>query len=100
MNNNNDLIKNRENFWKEIKDDYYLNNTNNSMQRKKWFAKVVKIYNPKSVLEIGCNEGVNLREIHKIDPRIKLAGIDIHEHAIKYAKKTLPNSTLICGSII
>lgn len=93
------LAKNRENFWKNIGDYYYKRNTTDSIPRRKWLAKIILFYRPKSVLEIGCNEGANLREIHKLNPKIKLAGIDINANAVNYAKSTLPDANIICGSI-
>lgn len=99
MNNESELAKNRENFWKNISNSYYKCNTINAVSRRRWFSKIVLFYHPKSVLEIGCNEGANLREIHKLNPEIKLSGIDINLDAANYARLTLPNANIVCGSI-
>jgi len=52
-------------------------------------------------LEVGCNEGANLRAIQEIAPHIKLAGIDIHERAVDYAKHSLGDSDakIVLGSV-
>jgi len=80
------LAEDREDFWKNIDDYYYKRNTNDSILRRKWLAKIILFYHPKSILEIGCNEGANLREIYKLNPKIKLTGIDINLNAVNYAK--------------
>lgn len=88
-----------EEYWKSIDDSYYKTNIADDLRRRKWLAKIIAFYKPKTVLEIGCNEGSNLREIHKQDRRIELYGIDIHENAIHYARQSLPAGHFFCGSI-
>lgn len=69
---------------------------------KRWFAKqIVETLRPKSVLELGCNVGGNLREIHALDPAVKLYGIELNQHAIDYGKVNVvpPDATLIHGSM-
>ena len=43
-----------------------------------------------SLLEIGCNVGANIARIRKFLPDDKIAGIDINEDAINFAKEKLP----------
>jgi len=44
-----------------------------------------------SMLEIGCGVGAALGIIHKKFPTLSLAGIDIEDQQIEYAKKYLPS---------
>lgn len=67
--------------------------------RRVELAKKIVEINPKSVLEIGCLGGYNLREIHKLAPEIELTGFDINKSALEYAKSKLPGLTTIHGSI-
>lgn len=68
---------------------------------KKWFAQRVVDLAPRSVLELGCNVGANLREIHAIDPTISLHGIELNERAIEWGRKnSLPTSAhVVWGSM-
>lgn len=88
----------RENFWKAA--DYRLNGEDDdSNGRKAWFAKIIATYKPKNILELGCNEGSNLRRIHKQDPSIKISAIEINEEAAKVAQASLPDARIVVGSI-
>lgn len=67
--------------------------------RRKELAKLILEFNPKTVLEIGCLGGYNLREIHKLSPSVKLTGYDINARALEYAKSKLDVIETIHGSI-
>ena len=69
------------------------------LDRRKYLAEKIVNLNPKSVLEIGCFGGYNLREIHKLNPNILLTGFDINKGALSYAKEKLPVLTTVNGSI-
>lgn len=43
------------------------------------------------MLEVGCNTAPNLAVIEEAYPDVYLAGVDVNEAAIKYAKITLPD---------
>lgn len=43
-----------------------------------------------SLLEVGCNVGPNLAEIHDIYPSIQLTGIDVNTEAIAEAQRLVP----------
>ena len=61
-----------ENYWKQ--------NT-----RREYLARNICALNSiSSVIEMGCNVGSNLYAIHKINPDIRLAGVDINELAVHY----------------
>lgn len=67
--------------------------------RREKLAELIMSFNPKSILEIGCLGGYNLREIHKLDPSITLTGFDINDKALEYAKSKLNNLETIHGSL-
>jgi len=90
----------RENYWNGLDDyvrNYGIQDTRDN-GRRKWFAKIVALYKPKSVLELGCNVGTNLRYIQRLDPSIKVAG-DANPEAIEYAKSVIPEGHFECGSV-
>jgi SAM-dependent methyltransferase len=68
---------------------------------KKWFARQVVDLRPKSVLELGCNVGANLREIHALDASANLYGIELNDRAIKHGIENVvgKNAQLIQGSM-
>ena len=68
---------------------------------KKWLAKQIVELAPRSVLELGCNVGGNLREIADLDPSIKLYGIELNEEAIAVGKREVlpPGAEVIQGSM-
>lgn len=67
--------------------------------RREWLARKVLDLQPRSVMEVGCFGGYNLRHIHRLDPAVKLTGVDINETALAYAQKNLPKLTTINSSI-
>jgi len=61
-----------ENYWKQN-------------ARREYLARNICALNSiSSVIEMGCNVGSNLYAIHKINPGIRLAGVDINEVAVRY----------------
>ena len=50
--------------------------------RKLLLEKIIKEKPISSILEIGCADGINLRLINNIMPRIILEGIDINKEAL------------------
>jgi len=68
---------------------------------KKWFAKQVIDLQPKSVLELGCNAGANLRELNALDASVHLYGIELNDRAIRYGTENVvgKNAQLIQGSM-
>lgn len=53
--------------------------------RREYLAKNICALNSiSSVIEMGCNVGANLYAIHKINPDIRLAGVDFNESAVHY----------------
>lgn len=92
------LVKNRSEFWKSV--DYRGNGEDDdSNGRKAWFAKVVAVYDPESVLELGCNEGSNLRRIGRRLPKTRISAIEINPEAASVAQESLKSARIITGSI-
>lgn len=81
----------QEDFWAgEFGNDYI--NRNNS--EKLFFSKVAmwsnilrSAHSVKSVKEFGCNIGLNLLALSKLNPELQLSGIEINCEAAKQAKK-------------
>jgi trans-aconitate methyltransferase len=44
---------------------------------------------PASVLDVGCNAAPNLRRIHEEFPACSLAGFDVNEEAVSFARRRL-----------
>lgn len=78
-----------ERYWdnQEVLDDF----------RYKW--PVVKKYIPTKknirLLDFGCGKGVILQKILKINPALKITGVDVSDQALKVTRKKLPNQKFI-----
>ncbi|MDE2589896.1 MAG: class I SAM-dependent methyltransferase [Patescibacteria group bacterium] len=78
-------------FWKK----YHLENDKPSMFSDK-INEAIKDLDIKSVLEIGCGLGNNLKNFKGM----KVTGIDLSEHAIKIARERFPNFSFYVGNIL
>lgn len=95
-----DLSINRQEFWKNIKSSYYFTNWDTAPDRRMLIGQIAKNNNVKSILELGCHDGVNLFHILNKCPDVRACGIDICENAIKQGKDIHKNpAELIVGSI-
>ena len=80
----------QENFWKnKFGDRYTLRNIFRGKKivnviGKQLLKNKIKI---KTVIEIGCNIGLNLRALKKVYPKSKLYGIEINKKAFKIANR-------------
>ena len=52
-----------------------------------------------SILELGCNIGLNLQALHRIDTRLTLGAYEINEVAAAKARE-LGIATVVCGTIL
>ena len=52
---------------------------------------------PASVLEVGCGQGWLLASIAEALPNASLAGLDIREDAIAFARTLVPSAVLVTG---
>jgi len=85
------MLNQQEKFWlgkfgnKYIKRNFKKNRVSN---RKYFFEKILKNYKSiKSILEFGCNQGLNLKALHLINSKYKLSGIDLNYKAIQKLNK-------------
>lgn len=85
----NKISKDREAFWSNIHDKYYLNNHKVAKKRRDYIAKIVANNEIGSVLELGCHDGINLKHIEDAAPNVKTEGIDICKKAIDFGKNKL-----------
>jgi spore coat polysaccharide biosynthesis protein SpsF len=94
----------QEEFWaNEFGDNYIDRNSNKEYLASNivFFSKIfsqqqIKI---KSILELGCNIGMNLLALKEIFPNLNVNGIDINEKAIEQLQKFQKNFNLKCTSI-
>ena len=67
----------------------------------RFFEQLTAIVEPieaSSVLDAGCGEGETIRRLGGILPP-SVTGIDISERAIACARQSVPEATLMCGSV-
>jgi pseudaminic acid biosynthesis-associated methylase len=64
------------------------------------FNKILNSIAPlNSIVELGCNVGMNLKALHSINPKINLSGYEINDEAAKEASE-LNIAKIIQGTII
>ena len=95
-------ITDQEKFWKGKFGDEYISRANtNELYRSdiKLFKDVFKFTGKiRNTLEFGCNIGLNLKAIKKINKDCLLTGIEINKNAVLEAKK-IKNANIIQDSI-
>lgn len=93
----------QEKFWAgTFGDDYVERNQSDALFYSKAgiFEKIFKsIGNVTSVIELGCNIGLNLRAIQRLRPEVSLSGVEINQKAVTLARKN-ENLEIINDSII
>jgi len=93
----------QENFWAgEFGNKYISRNKGQELLSSKTalFAKILShTHSVNSVLELGCNVGLNLNAIKRLRPDVRLYGVEINKNAANIAS-TLKNSTIFHESII
>jgi SAM-dependent methyltransferase len=67
----------------------------------RWFAETVllPLAAKRSILEVGCGAGRNLKALRDADPHVSLSGFDISPAAIANAKHHVPTADLKVGSL-
>ena len=64
-------------------------------KRSKWFVEQLKsVNNFASICEVGFFSGRNLHYIYQSFPAVSVAGIEINQKAVDFAKKKLPKADL------
>jgi SAM-dependent methyltransferase len=61
-------------------------------------ARIVEI-RPKTIIDLGCGEGVVASEIHRVLPDVRYVGIDANGEAIRMARASNPNCEFLEGDI-
>lgn len=52
---------------------------------------------PSTIIELGCNRGLNLRVLQLLYPDAKITGLEINPHAAELAKRETPARVLNCS---
>lgn len=88
------------NIWAgDFGNEYTRRNDKDYSPRKKWWDLVCKKYNFSNVLEVGCNTGMNLRDIvPHLDHPSCAWGVDVNESAIERAKGKDPKTNFVTSS--
>ena len=74
-----------EKYWNNYADE---NESRNNEEFTKFLTDLARSLHCKSILEIGCGTGIDLR---KFDDSFEIHGVDLNSHALELAKKNLPN---------
>ena len=92
----------QENFWAgSFGDDYISRNESGALLYSKvamWSQMLKSANRIKSIKELGCNIGLNLKAIHHLNPSYDLSGVEINEIAAHQAKE-LGIGSITCGTI-
>ena len=92
----------QENFWAgSFGDDYISRNESGALLYSKvamWSQMLKSANRVKSIKELGCNIGLNLKALHHLNPSYDLSGIEINEIAAHQAKE-LGIGSITCGTI-
>ena len=85
-------------IWNQVPVDYYQMGVRKNFLQRFWHSQkinlainLIKDFNFKNCLDVGCASGYMLSEISKKYPTCKYFGIDAYQKAIKYAKKRYKN---------
>ena len=71
-------------FWNKYADE---NESRNNEEFTKFMTNLARSLHCKSILEIGCGTGIDLR---KFDDSFEVYGVDLNEHALELARKNIP----------
>ena len=78
----------QEAFWAEKFGNDYINRNKDFISNIPFFSKVLKTTsNINSVVEFGCNIGLNLKLLRLLLPECKLTGVEINKKACQDLKK-------------
>jgi len=70
--------------------EYTERNARAGALRGPFWARLVEKYDLRSVLEIGCNRGANLKWIAERIPRRNVYGVDVNDQALAHLHQELP----------
>ena len=76
----------QEDYWSGAAGDaYQMRNQVDWMARVPFWSYMLKLLEPKSVLDVGCGPGWNQLAIGFIDENLPTLGVDVNESALKQA---------------
>ena len=94
----------QEEFWAGEFGDFYIgrNNTEGLVAAKaEMFRRALeKTHQIGSVVEFGCNIGLNLIALSQLVPQLELKGVEINAAAAAQARVNLPGADITLGSIL
>jgi pseudaminic acid biosynthesis-associated methylase len=80
------MLTEQEQFWRQsFGDDYVARNRVNWRARVPFWTSIIDRTKPRSVLEVGCGSGWNLRALRQVDPMLALWGCEINQTALQEA---------------
>jgi len=75
----------QEEFWATEFGTDYINRNQNYIANIPFISKVInRTFNVESVIEFGCNIGLNLKALNALLPECKLTGVEINDSACKF----------------
>ena len=86
-------MKYDKDFWNKYADE---NESRNNEGFTKFLTDLASSLHCTSILDIGCGTGIDLR---KFDDSFEIHGVDLNDHALELAKKSIPNGKFYKESI-
>lgn len=84
--------KKQSKYWKTRKINWEESYFNLNHPHRQMILEALEDFRFRSVLEIGCGAGANLKLIQDKWPAVHLGGVDINDDAITAARRLLPNA--------
>ena len=80
------MLTEQEQFWKgDFGSQYVARNRVDWKARVPFWTDIIDRTKPRSILEVGCGSGWNLRAMRHVDPSIAVRGVEINQHALQEA---------------
>jgi pseudaminic acid biosynthesis-associated methylase len=80
------MLTEQEQFWRQdFGDEYVRRNRVDWRSRVPFWQDIIDRTKPRSVLEVGCGSGWNLRALRQVDPMLALWGAEINQTALQEA---------------
>jgi pseudaminic acid biosynthesis-associated methylase len=75
----------QEEFWATEFGDDYINRNQDYISNIPFFSEIIsRTYKIESIVEFGCNIGLNLKAFNTLLPECKLTGVEINNNACKF----------------
>lgn len=80
------MLTEQEQFWKgDFGSLYVARNRVDWRARIPFWTDIIERTKPRSILEVGCGSGWNLRAMRHVDPTIAVRGVEINQTALQEA---------------